>query len=209
MPLPCLLPSIRLFDGLNSIMQSCPLIGIDYLVEKPEREDGYDRYSRKVITSICREEMREYAVFVFHMSDGIRLEIQKLIILVTSPRGSRIYGQPEGNGQANCSSGRKRNERDRHCLYIYLRLLWPENYCRNFDRTPVFSALRRGSMHFICVLPKGRSSYKKLLRNPNFVFISLKKKIRVYSEFKLQIRDLIFSRNSLINTSEIIIKKLL
>lgn len=108
-------------------MQSYPLIGIDYLVEKPERGDGCDRYSRKFIIDLSRRDMREHAVFVFDMSNGIRLEIQKLMLLVTSPRGSGIYGRPEGNGQANCSSGRKRNERDRHCLYIYLRLSAPSD----------------------------------------------------------------------------------
>jgi len=46
----------------------------------------------------------------------------KLILLVTLPCGSGIYDRLEGSRQANCSSGRKRNERDRHCLYIYLRL---------------------------------------------------------------------------------------
>lgn len=74
----------------------------------------------------------------------------KLIVLVTSPRGSGIYGRPGGNGRANCSSGRKRNGREKPTLFVHLppalRPLRPENYRRNFDRTPVFSALREKTL---------------------------------------------------------------
>lgn len=64
------------------------------------------------------------------------LRNMKLILLVISPRGSGIYIRPEGRG--NCSSGKRRNEKDRRgCLYICLQLfaLRPENYYCNFDRT--------------------------------------------------------------------------